>query len=365
MEVFTMLKQNITVSVILKSLIIFALVSCNTITSTKITPSLNLSPSSIIVSEGDAGQEFTAILTGSNEIVEWSLQGSGVLSNNMGTTTLYIPPFGVSEQKDMQLTAKAGSLTSTATITVKTKPSITVYPKTATIKDGSTPSTYSAILRKSNDPIVWRLEPNIGKLELGQGSKVKYTPPSNIAGDTKVKIIAQAGAVSDSVDLDIIAIYAAKFFIDSTRSNTAGQGKKSEILYTDNDPKQTAGTFEARVGNITNGKPKDLYMNMWIFGGSLHSLRLGSPNFLSVGDYDNAKGDIGSNLTSPRLNFDGDEQFCGDGTGKFSIKKLEFDVKSGNLKNLLLDFAQSCDRGLTFLTGTVVFGPLPVVLAYK
>lgn len=83
-----------------------------------VTPSLTVAPPSVTLTAGGSGQVFTATLQHSSDTVFWSLSGSGTLSAASGPTTTYTPPVSVAATETVTLTATAGSLTASATITV-------------------------------------------------------------------------------------------------------------------------------------------------------------------------------------------------------------------------------------------------------
>lgn len=83
-----------------------------------IVPDLQISPVAATVSAGGAGQTFTATLQNSSATVVWSLTGNGSITPSTGLTTTYTPPAAVAATEAAVLTATAGSLTESATITI-------------------------------------------------------------------------------------------------------------------------------------------------------------------------------------------------------------------------------------------------------
>jgi hypothetical protein len=92
-------------------------------------PSLTISPPSQTVTASGAAVNFTATLNGSTNAISWSLTGPGSITPATGTSTAYTPPASVASATTATLTATAGSLTSSATITINPPAAITVAGK--------------------------------------------------------------------------------------------------------------------------------------------------------------------------------------------------------------------------------------------
>jgi hypothetical protein len=87
--------------------------------STPATSTLTISPATVTVTEGGT-QAFTATLQGSNEAITWTLGSAvGSIAPMIGTTTTYTAPASVAAPTQVTLTASAGTLSASATITVQ------------------------------------------------------------------------------------------------------------------------------------------------------------------------------------------------------------------------------------------------------
>lgn len=80
-------------------------------------PSLTLNPTTATATIGGPALSFTATLTGSTNAINWTLNGPGTLSTTTGATTNYTPPTA-GDAGTATLTATAGDLTASATITI-------------------------------------------------------------------------------------------------------------------------------------------------------------------------------------------------------------------------------------------------------
>jgi hypothetical protein len=104
-------------------------------TVTPVQPSIAVSPTLQVVNAGSAGIPFTANLQNSTTAITWSLSGVGSLSGTTGPSVTYTPPATVAATSSATLTAQAGSVSTTATITVNpvgspAAPSITSFTAT-------------------------------------------------------------------------------------------------------------------------------------------------------------------------------------------------------------------------------------------
>ncbi|MDX2006538.1 MAG: hypothetical protein SFU83_14795 [Meiothermus sp.] len=82
-------------------------------------PTLTVSPNTRTIVAGSAATSFSAILANSAETITWNLSPSlGTLSANTGSLVEYTPPTTVASSTEVTLTASAGSLSASATITV-------------------------------------------------------------------------------------------------------------------------------------------------------------------------------------------------------------------------------------------------------
>ena len=80
-------------------------------------PSLTLNPTTATATIGGPALSFSATLTGSTDAINWTLNGAGSLSTTTGATTNYMPP-AAGDAGTATLTASAGALTASATITI-------------------------------------------------------------------------------------------------------------------------------------------------------------------------------------------------------------------------------------------------------
>ena len=93
-------------------------------------PTLAISPAGATVTAGGTAA-FTATLTGSTDTINWSLTPAGVgsIAPTSGPNTTYTAPASVAGATSVTLTATAGSLTRSVTITVNPPATITVSGK--------------------------------------------------------------------------------------------------------------------------------------------------------------------------------------------------------------------------------------------
>lgn len=88
---------------------------------------LTISPNETTSSiDSSAKREFTATLTESSDTVGWTLTGAGTISKTTGNKTTYTPPAS-GAPASVKLTAKAGSLSKTSTITLRAPERIVAY----------------------------------------------------------------------------------------------------------------------------------------------------------------------------------------------------------------------------------------------
>ncbi|WP_457631843.1 hypothetical protein [Oceanithermus sp.] len=82
-------------------------------------PTLSISPESLTVTAGDAAVTLTASLSGSSETINWALSPAlGSISPTTGATVSYTPPERVETPQTVTITASAGSLSKSVTVTV-------------------------------------------------------------------------------------------------------------------------------------------------------------------------------------------------------------------------------------------------------
>ncbi|MFO7545470.1 MAG: hypothetical protein R6W77_08250, partial [Trueperaceae bacterium] len=119
---------------------IVAMVTACTQPAPPVTPSLTVSPAAVSVTAGGAAQTFTATLQNATDTIFWSLSGNGSLSTNTGPSTNYTPPAAVAAVENATLTATAGTLTASASITIDPP----AAPATITVS--------GSVLRFNGDP---------------------------------------------------------------------------------------------------------------------------------------------------------------------------------------------------------------------
>ncbi len=102
--------------------LIFALLGLSACGGGGAAPTLKVEPQATVFTAGDAGSYFTAILSGSSETVHWSLSPAlGTLSRTSGVSVKYTPPAALPSAQTVTLTASAGSLSATSTLTLNPK----------------------------------------------------------------------------------------------------------------------------------------------------------------------------------------------------------------------------------------------------
>jgi hypothetical protein len=169
---------------------------------------LTLNPPSLTMTAGDGPVAFYANLTGSNDVVTWSLAGVGTLAppSAGGMPAYYTPPASVASTSVATITASAAGLTRTATVTVNPPgvvPTLEVTPPSRTVTAGDQPVTFNATLTGSADTITWTRTPAVGDLSPLVGPLVYYTPPASVASQTVVTITATAGALTRSATVTV------------------------------------------------------------------------------------------------------------------------------------------------------------------
>jgi alpha-tubulin suppressor-like RCC1 family protein len=123
------------------SLLMFS-VACG---GSNLTPSLAVTPSMLAVTAGATLTSFTATLIGSSDTISWSLSppGTGTLSTTTGGATNYTPPASVASATTATLTATAGSLLASATITINPGGTVPSPPTGVTAAPGNAQVTVS------------------------------------------------------------------------------------------------------------------------------------------------------------------------------------------------------------------------------
>ncbi len=103
---------------ILASALLLLLAACGGSSGTA--PSLAVSPATATATAGDGPVSFSATLSGTSGAISWSLSPNlGTLSSNSGPSVSYTPPATVASEQTVTLTASAGSLSASATITIE------------------------------------------------------------------------------------------------------------------------------------------------------------------------------------------------------------------------------------------------------
>jgi nitrogen fixation protein FixH len=198
-------------------------------------PALTISPKTRTIVAGSAATEFSATLTNSSAVINWSISPSGVgsLSSSSGATVEYTPPATLTSVTEVTLTASADGVSDSATITVNPAPSLSVNPETRSLVAGSAATEFSATLANSSGTINWSISPEIGNLSATTGTSVSYTPPASVATTTTVTLTATSGSLSASATITVTPFV-----------NVAGEGRN---LTLQNWPAGSSGTL-----NITS-----------------------------------------------------------------------------------------------------------------
>lgn len=92
-------------------------------------PKLTVSPKTATFTAGGAAQSFTATLSGvsGSPTISWAISPStGSLSATTGATVSYTPPASLTSPTTVTLTATAGTLSDSATLTINPPPTITI-----------------------------------------------------------------------------------------------------------------------------------------------------------------------------------------------------------------------------------------------
>ncbi len=217
-----------------------------------VVPTLTLSPSSLTIVAGTAGVNISANLLGSTETVNWTLEGVGSLSNTSGKTTVYTPPSSVTTAQTVKLTARAGALSQSATLTVTPAPKLSLSPSSATLTAGDAGQTFTATLENSSEPVNWTLE-GVGTLSGATGPMTVYTPPSSVTKEESVKLTARAGALQQSSNLIVrvkenLVTVTGLVTIGDAYEQLPLQGYKVGVLGKDLVDSDQNGTF--RLENV-------------------------------------------------------------------------------------------------------------------
>lgn len=169
------------------------------------TVSLTLAPPTATVTAGGDALTFTATLTGSSATIAWALSGPGELSDASGPTTDYTPPASVDSQTTATITATAGNVSQSATVTItpgEAGPSLSVDPPSATVVAGGEAVTFTATLAGASDTVTWSLAGE-GSLSDASGATTSYTPPASVAAEATATLTATAGALSRAATITI------------------------------------------------------------------------------------------------------------------------------------------------------------------
>ena len=150
--------------------------------------SVTVDPKTVTLNQG-ATQQFTAKVTGTtNEAVTWIVMERG--GGSVNDKGLYTAP-NKAGTFHVRATSKAdASKSAEATITVKAAVSVTVDPKTVTLKQGATQQFTAKVTGTTNEAVTWIV------MERGGGSvndKGLYTAP-NKAGTFHVRATSKADA---------------------------------------------------------------------------------------------------------------------------------------------------------------------------
>jgi len=222
------------------------------------TATLKVTADSATVVAGGSAIHLTATLTNSTAAVSWSLTGHGSLSANTGASVNYIPPAAVSSAEAATITATAGGLSDSVSITVNPGAVLSVSPNTTTVIAGRAPATFTAALSMGTASISWSLV-GPGTLSTTSGATTTYTPPASVASTSSATVTATAGALSTSATLTILVPSVQPFITitPATKLVNAGTGAVqltatltgvSAIVQWTNSG---AGTFSGPPGSTT------------------------------------------------------------------------------------------------------------------
>jgi murein DD-endopeptidase MepM/ murein hydrolase activator NlpD len=111
-----------------------------------------------------------------------------------------IQTYPVAVQQSVKITAAAGGVTKSATLTVKpgsgSVVSVSVSPKTASLQPGQTQAFTATVSGTTNTAVTWSIQPALGSIS----STGLYTAPSSVSGTTTV--IVRATSVADTSKYD-------------------------------------------------------------------------------------------------------------------------------------------------------------------
>jgi hypothetical protein len=166
---------------------------------------LSLTPSSVTVTAGGTQVTFSATLTSSTATITWTLTGSGTLSTTSGASTSYTPPASIAAQETATITARAGGLTATATITINPLVTLSVSAAQPSVVAGGGPVAVTATLTGSTATITWSLS-GVGSLSTTSGTTTNYTPPPSVSVDQIVHVTASAAGKSATADITVLKV---------------------------------------------------------------------------------------------------------------------------------------------------------------
>ncbi len=170
------------------------------------TPSVTVSPVSTTVTAGRGTVALAAALSGGAAgTIRWTVGGPGTVSPAEGPTTTYMPPAAVSVPTGVTITATAGGLSGTASITVvPDTPVVTVFPATATVIAGAGTVALTATLSPwASGTVSWSVT-GAGSVYPLLGPSTSYTPPASVAAPTEDVVTAIVGSVQGSAVITVL-----------------------------------------------------------------------------------------------------------------------------------------------------------------
>lgn len=175
-----------------------ALAACPASTPTS-TPTLVLSPASVVLLAGSPAFTIDAALSNSEGSITWSLSPAvGSLSAETGASVTYTPPASVDAITTVVITAKAGDLQAQAKVVVNpltAQTGLTVAPALAMVLAAGEPLVLTAAPVASGQSVTWTMDPQVGTLTPGAGNAATatFTPPATLEAKTTVSVTATSG----------------------------------------------------------------------------------------------------------------------------------------------------------------------------
>jgi len=290
--------------------------------------------------------------------VVWTLQGPGTLLPLENGSAEYRAPDTLEQPSTVTLSARVGTVQKAFHFVVNPKPVFVVNPPSLILDAGSPTQVLSLRLDYSTDSVQLSLEPNLGKLERGQGNQVLYTPPAKVLEDTTVYMVARAGSVEQRFPLTILPPYGARLVLK--RNNVF----QFDATYT----KASMEWFFITTDEKVKGQPGHIGFNFLPKGNDMtpdvmlnfRTVRLGVP--LALGDYLQTQRYPFEEDGHPGLDFSYSHTGCNTSTGSFKILELAYDsLNDFRLKRFHATFTHGC-YGREGELGEITYGLLTSIL---